>query len=185
MKPERLARKIVYESDWVNLYLDRVHFPSGEVIDPFHLLDFSRSAVTALAENEQGELLFVRVSRYTTGLAEWELPAGGVEHGEAILDAARRELLEETGHASTDHRLLHSFYPMPGNANKLFHVVHCRAGELVQAFDANEISDVRWFNRAEIEQMIADGTSHDGLTLVALLFWLSGAGTRAAAASRT
>lgn len=58
MKPERLAREVVYQSRWVNLYKDTVKFPNGFVIDKYHLLDFEHEAVVALMENAAGEVIF-------------------------------------------------------------------------------------------------------------------------------
>jgi ADP-ribose pyrophosphatase len=172
MEPKRLARTVVYESPWVNLYLDAVRFPNGRVIEKFHLLDFPHEAVTAIVENDAGDLLFARIYRYTTGISDWELPAGGVEDGESILDAARREVLEETGSTSEDHQLIYSYYPMNGSANKVFHVVRCKAGEHVQDFDTNEVSEIRWFTRDEVKQMIEDKAMTDGFSLTAILLWL-------------
>ena len=172
MKPERLSREIVYQSPWVNLYLDKVKFPNGFVIEKFHLLDFPSAAVTAIMENDSGNIIFVRISRYTTGATEWELPAGGVEIGETVTDAARREILEETGYTSYDHHLMCSYYPMNGSANKLFHIVYCKAIEHVQDFDKNEVNDTRWFTREEAKQMIREKVITDGFTLTALLLWL-------------
>lgn len=172
MKPQRLSRNVIYQSPWVNLYLDKVEFPSGLVIEEFHLLDFPRSAVTAIVENNAGDIVLARIPRYASGTTEWELPAGGVEIGESEIDAARREILEETGYTSDNHELIYSYYPMNGSANKVFHVVHCKAIDNVQGFDKDEVSETRWFTRDEIKQMIKDKITTDGFTLTALLLWL-------------
>jgi ADP-ribose pyrophosphatase len=172
MKPERLARKIIYESRWVNLYVDKVRFPNGLVLNEHHLLDFPLGAAAALVENEDGCIILVRVCRYTVGTERWEIPAGGMEAGESEIEAAQREVLEETGYTSEGHELIYSFYPMGGMANKLFHVVYCRAGERVRDFDADEVSETRWCTKGEVREMIRQRSITDGLTLTGLLLWL-------------
>lgn len=92
LKPERISRKTIYQSSWVNLYLDTVKFPDGFVIEDYHLLDFPRAAVAVIVENDFENIVFARISRYTTGLTEWELPAGGIETGESEIEAAKREV---------------------------------------------------------------------------------------------
>ena len=172
MEAERLSRDIIYQSQWVNLYLDKVRFPNGLVIEKFHLLDFPRGAVTAIMENDSGNIMFTRICRYASGRTEWELPAGGMEVGESEIEAAKREVLEETGYTSDHHELIYSYYPMNGSANKVFHIVLCKAIDYVQDFDKNEVSETRWFTKDELKQMIQAKVIADGFTLTALLLWL-------------
>lgn len=172
MRPERLGRTVIHESPWVNLYLDRVRFPGGQVVEDYHIIHFPHDAVTMIAEDAQGRVVFARIARYATGTDEYELPAGGLEDHETVLEAAHREVLEETGYESARHRLLYSYFPMNGNATMCFHVVHCTAGERVQDFDRDEVSDVRWFTRNEMRAMIRDHAITDGFTLTALLLWM-------------
>ena len=172
LKPERLSRKTVYQSSWVNIHLDTVKFLNGVVIENFHLLDFPRASVAMVVENDLGNVVFARICRYTTGLTEWELPAGGIEVGESEIEAAKREVLEETGYTTENHQLIYSYYPM--NANKVFHIVHCKSIEHVRDFDKDEVSETRWFTKDEVKQMIKDKVISDGFTLTALLLWLQG-----------
>lgn len=179
--PCRLARTTIYESPWVNLYLDTVSFPNGRVIEKFHLLDYPNPAVMVVVENTIGQVLFVRICRYTTGQTNWEIPAGGVEPGEDPLTAARREVLEETGYSLRSLRLVHSYYPQNGIGNKVFHIFFCIAGERQQPLDDGEVSEVRWFSRAAVEQMLDQGEIRDGGSLVPLLLWLRWQGRRSEA----
>ncbi len=171
---ERLGRKVVFEGPRLNLYLDRVRLGSGRVVEDFHVLEFARPAVITLMEDAEGRLIFGRISRYTTGETQWELPAGRLEAGEDAIQASAREAREETGYSSEGHRLICSYYPAAGIAALVFHVVHCRAVERVGEFDRDEVSETRWFRRDEITRMIRDRSLKDGFTLTALLLWLQG-----------
>lgn len=172
--PRRLARDVIYESAWVNLYVDRVEFPGGRIVERHHVVHFDHDSVAALAENAAGQLLLIESYRYVTGTIEWELPAGRIEQGESPLEGAQREVVEESGYASVDHRLVQTFYALNGISNITHHLVHCRITECVADFDSNEVRSVRWSTRDEIEAMIAQGHIRDGYTLIGLLLWLRG-----------
>lgn len=169
LQPKALERHLLYHSNWVSLYRDKVQFPNGLIVEQHHMLDFENQAVMAVGRDAAGCYVMVKVARYPTGRAEWEFPAGHIEPGEEIIQAGMREMLEETGYRSTQHELLYTYNPMNGIANQVFHVVRCRTAERAGEYDANEISAVRWFTGDEIWGMIRAGEIKDGYTLVGFL----------------
>lgn len=169
-KPTRIARKTIYENPWVNLYADHIIFPAGRVIEEHHIIEFERESVGVIVENKHGQLLFVEAYRYPTASIEWEIPAGGIDTGESILDAAAREVVEETGYETTEHELLYTYHPINGISNCTFHLARCHAGSGTGVFDKNEVRSIRWFDRDEIMQMIRKKSLRDGYTLTGVLY---------------
>ena len=141
-----------------------------ELIYP--LLDFDKEAVGVLVENEREEILLIQAYRYTTDTIEWGIPAGGVEKGESLLDAAKRETLEETGYEMDEVGLTYTYNPMIGISNKVFHIVKGRASRRAGDFDRDEVKAVAWRSVDEIRAMIDEKRIRDGLSLTALLLHL-------------
>lgn len=171
-KPVRLARRTIYENPWVSLYVDRVRFPGGRIVEAHHLLHFDKEAVAAIVEDEHGRVLLVEAYRYVVDAIQWELPAGGIDPGEAILAAAAREVVEESGYHTTGHRLVASFEPINGIGDKVHHLVHCRAVGEPGVFDESEVRAVCWLSRDEAAERVRAGAIRDGYTLTGLLWWL-------------
>jgi ADP-ribose pyrophosphatase len=168
-QPERLAREVIYESRWVNLYADRVQFPNGRVIERHHLLDFERPSVVMVARDDGGRYLMVKVCRYPTGRSEWEFPAGRVEAGESAMEAAERELYEETGCRARDVEEMYAYHTLSGISNQVSVIVRCQVGAPEAGFDGQEIAAVGWFTPDALWAMIQAREMWDGLTLVAFL----------------
>ncbi len=122
--------------------------------------------------DEEGRVLLVRQFRLPAGRAIWELPAGRVNPGETPLQAARRELLEETGYRARRWRKLLSFYPTPGYVTERMHLFVARDLQAGRARpDDDERIRCRWFSRAELSAWLRAGRLVDGKTLVGLLLW--------------
>ncbi len=173
MIPKQLSRTTVYESVWINLYIDKVKFPDGRLIDKHHYLDFPKTSVAALVENDKTELLLIQAYRYTTGSIEWEIPAGWCESTETIIETAQREVLEETGYQTERHSLLYKFNPMIGISNAIHHIVYCRAAQQVTDFDRNEVNSTHWVSIPEVRTMIKEKRIYDGLSLMAILIYIA------------
>lgn len=171
--PQRLDRRVIYRSPWVELYVDRVAFPNGRIIEQHHFLHFPHQAVAALVENDAGEILMVQAYRYVTGTVQWEVPAGRIEDGEDIFATAAREVTEEGGCLTTGHALIYSFHAINGIGDIVHHIVRCRVTSQHPEFDRSEVRAVRWFPRAELVDMLRARTIGDGYTLTAVLLLLN------------
>lgn len=79
-------------------------------------LEFVRhgGAVAIAARDDDGRLVLVSQYRHAAGETLLEVPAGRLEAGEAPVEAAARELEEETGLRAARWRELARFYAAPG-----------------------------------------------------------------------
>lgn len=95
----RLSRRIAYETAWITVYDDRVIRPDGQP-GIYGMVHFRSRAVGVVAIDERDRVLLVGQYRYTLDLYSWEIPEGGAALNEEPLQAAQRELREETGYAA-------------------------------------------------------------------------------------
>jgi ADP-ribose pyrophosphatase len=170
--PKRLERTTIYESDFVCLYTDRVALPSGEIIENYHQIHYPRKAVSIVIFDEKDNILFIHNRRYTVGRLEWEIPAGRIEDGESLEDAARREAMEETGCELSDLQYLCGYNPSNGMSDSL---IHCFVAKVVKEGsieDSDEISSKKWFSKEEYMDLLKNNGTKDGVTILAILYAL-------------
>lgn len=125
-----------------------------------------------LAVDKKKRVLLVRQYRLPAASFLWEIPAGKVDPGETAAQAAKRELIEETGYRAKKWKKLAEFYPSPGYVEEKM-TVYLATG--LTAGEAQPMEDERiekkWFSKKEVTGLIRKNKIVDGKTMIAFLYW--------------
>src|SRR4051812_34149984 len=112
MSSKLIDRQSLYEGTRVTLEIHHLELEGGRRVQKEVLLH--NGAVVSLPFLGDDTILLIRNRRYTVNEILIELPAGGLEKGENPINAAGRELAEETGYVAGRLRRLLDFYASPG-----------------------------------------------------------------------
>jgi ADP-ribose pyrophosphatase len=122
--------------------------------------------------DDKNRILLVRQYRLPARASLWELPAGRVDKGESLLQAAKRELREETGFKAKKWTKLASFFVSPGFlAEKMTIFVASDLTEGEKEPMEDERIEMQWFRAKELDEMIAAGKIQDAKTMIGFLTW--------------
>lgn len=164
--------KTFYEGRVVTLKVDRVVEPGGVTVE--REVVCHPGSVVVLPRLPDGRVVLVRQFRYATRHWLWELVAGGIESGETLREAARRELIEETGYRARKLRPLFDFFSSPGFLNERMYLVEASSLTLGEAQpEADECLRLGRFTRAQLRRMLVEKQIKDAKTLVGLTWLLT------------
>lgn len=179
---EEIRTEHIVKDQWIDFRRSAYRLPDGSVFEPFYSYS-RRDYVVIVASDEEGQYLCVRQFRQGIREVTTEFPAGGIErtdgkeygtsHGasasEDALEAAKRELLEETGYVSDEWNYL---IAVPSNATiadnyaYVYEARNCRkSGE--QNLDETEFLNVRKYSQAQLEELIDNGDFQQAVHIMA------------------
>lgn len=154
-KWKTLESEYLIRRPWLTARRDKVQLPNGVVHDEYYVLEYP-VWVNVIAITKDGK--FVMVEQYRHGLQDIfvELVAGVAEPGEEPLEAARRELLEETGFGGGTWELNTVISANPGSQNNLSYSFIATGIEKLssQHLDATEDITVKLLSREEVLSML-------------------------------
>ena len=158
MKWKTLSQKYLLEKPWLTARVDKVELPTGAIIDEYYVLEYP-DWVNTIAITKDGMFVFVRQYRYAIGKTVNELCAGVIEKGEDPMDAAKRELMEETGFGGGKWQKWMTISANPSTHTNLTHCYLAMDVERmdVQHLDQAEDIEVRLFSRDEVMEMLEKG----------------------------
>lgn len=164
------SARCVYENPWVRVEEHEVTNPSGKP-GIYGVVGFKNRAVGVVPIDEEGHTWLVGQYRYTLGEYSWEIPEGGCPAGESPLEAARRELREETGLVADDYRLLLDGVALSNSVSDERGTLFVATG--LSQSDAcpeeTELLELRRLPLAEAVAMVRRGEITDSLSVIALL----------------
>src|SRR3954469_25599516 len=163
--PEITAREVLLETPFIRVVGKRVDGQlEGQPYYSLELLDY----VTVVATTVDDSVVLVRQFRPAVEAVTLELPAGHVEPGQTPEQGARAELLEETGYASAQLRMIGCLRPDTGRLGNRMWVYAAERCERSASWRPEPGVDVVVATTADASRWLSDGTFDHALHVAAL-----------------
>jgi len=166
-----ISSEKITENSIFSVTLDHAKDPAGFEITRA-IVQHKGSAVVMPVDAKK-RILLVKQYRLPARAYLWELPAGKIDPGEKALQAAKRELKEETGCRAKKWMKLADFFPSPGflaEKMTIYLATELTEGEATPMED--ERIEKRWFTAKEIDERIVKGKIIDAKTQIGFLRWM-------------
>lgn len=165
-----LTSKPLYENPWISVREDQVTRPDGNP-GIYGVVHYKNIATGVVPLHEDGTVTLVGQFRYTLNEYAWEIPEGGCPAGEEPLEAARRELLEETGLTAREWQPLGDRYHLSNSVSDevgyLFLATGLEHGEAQP--EGTEELQVKRVPLREAVRMVMTGEITDCLSVIGIL----------------
>lgn len=132
-----LKSEYLFKRPWLTVRRDEVMLPNGKVNPEFYVLEYP-SWVNVLAIDRNGDFVMIRQYRHGIGDTRFEIVAGVVEDGEPPIEAAKRELFEETGYSGGEWEEL---CVISGNPSVTNNLTYCFLAKGVEKTDEQHLDD--------------------------------------------
>ena len=165
---KQLSSENVFDGVLLHVYKDKIELPNGNTSTREYIKH--QGAVCVVPVTDEMEVIAVCQYRYPIGRVTIEIPAGKLDKGEDILDAAKRELSEETGVESADIEYMGGLYPSVAYTDEIIHMYLAKNLKYGEAHtDEDEFINVVKIPLKEFVQMVMDGKIQDSKTMAAIL----------------
>ena len=158
-KWKTLGSEYLIKRPWLTARRDCVQLPSGVVLNEYYVLEYP-AWINIIARTKNGDYVVIRQYRHGLDDVFWEIVAGVVDESDkSPLDAAKRELWEETGYGGGEWRLLAKIAPNPGAMNNLCYCFVAEGVEKIsdQHLEKTEDIAVHLMSEKEVKREMTNG----------------------------
>ena len=150
-----LESEYLVRRPWLTARRDRLELPDGRIIPEYYVLEYP-DWVNVIAITKDGQFVMERQYRHAARKISLELPCGVMEEGETPLEAAQRELLEETGFGGGQWKKLMELSPNPSAMSNTTHCFLAIGVEKIaeQHLDKTEELSVLFMTKEEVKRML-------------------------------
>ena len=165
---KELSREYVFKGRIFDAALCRAELPDGTEVGREVICH--SGGVCVLPLEDDGTVTMVRQFRYGVQDVTLEIPAGKLEKGEDPLEAAKRELSEETGFTADEIIPLHIDYSSPAILSEIIYIYLAKGLHGGKAhLDEGEFLSVERYHISALVEMVMKGEITDGKTQIAIL----------------
>jgi len=168
---QTLSSKSIYKGNITEYEVLKVKLPNGNEATREIVRHDKASAIIPF---KNGKLLCVKQFRKPIEKATIEIPAGLVDKEESTLQAAERELEEETGYKANNLSFVTSFYSTPGFTDEKLYIYEATELELVEnplSLDEDETIEILELTYDEAWRAYEEGLINDSKSVFALFYW--------------
>lgn len=168
--PEVKNSEIIHKG-FYNLRIDTLELPHG-IRKPYTVLETGWHAAAVIAITPEQKFIVLKEYRHPTGKWIYGCAGGRIDAGESPIEAAQRELLEETGYEAEEFITLGSAYPFAGVCEQKIHFVLAKGARYKQppTLESFELITTCLLSEKELKEAIVSGDPIDGVLLTALYF---------------
>ena len=172
---EILSTDYLIRRPWLTARRDKVQLPDGRINPEYYVVEYP-DWVNVIAITRDGQFVMERQYRHAVAMTCYELPCGVMEKGETPLQAAQRELLEETGYTGGEWQHLLDITPNPSSMSNFTHCFLATGVEKTGTphLDATEELEVHLLSREEVLTLLKENRLIQSLMITPLLKFFSG-----------
>lgn len=169
LREEKISGENIFDGRILHVRRDTVRLPNGNSASREYIVHVG--AVCVVPVTDDGRVYMERQFRYPLDAVISEIPAGKLDSlQEDRLEAAKRELLEETGLTADRWTDMGVYYPAAAYTNeKLTMYLAEGLHQGRQQLDADEFLNVQLLPLGELVDAVMRGEITDGKTQIALL----------------